>query len=128
MTTGELVVSGDTTEVRRARRFVQDLACGSCAGVCESAVLLTSELVTNAIIHGRSEARLQVRAGAGRIRVEVGDDNSRLPALQTTDDDALDGRGLQILTTVADAWGVYPSDIGKVVWFEVSCAAPGHQH
>lgn len=128
MRTGELVISGETSEVRRARRFVADVAAGSCASVGETAVLLTSELVTNAIIHGRSEARLQVWADPRMIRVEVGDDNSRPPALQTTVDAALDGRGLQILTIVADDWGVYPSDIGKVVWFEVACSEPGHQH
>jgi hypothetical protein len=49
--------------------------------VCDTAVLLTSEVVTNAFLHGRSNARLRVHTSAGRVRVEVGDDNMRPPHL-----------------------------------------------
>lgn len=126
--THEIVVGGEPTEVRRARRFVQQLVEGMCSDLADTAVLLTSEVVTNAIIHGRSEARVQVTLGDERVRVEVADDNSRPPAVQATDDDALDGRGLMILTTAADDWGVHPAGIGKVVWFELTCRGAGHAH
>lgn len=114
-------VPSDPRAVLHARRFTSRL-CGQ-AGVdgdlCDRAVLLTSEVVTNALIHGRSEARLRVVVEPDCVHVEVGDDNSRHPAVQTVDEDALDGRGLRLLEVVATDWGVRDDQIGKTVWFEV---------
>ncbi len=90
----------------------------------ETAVLLASETVTNAIIHGRSEARVGVRVTGDVVHVGVGDDNSRHPHLQLEDSDALDGRGLQILALAASRWGVAADPRGKVVWFEVDRRRP----
>lgn len=55
--------------------------------MCDNAVLLTSETVTNALIHGRSEARLQVDADPDTVLVQVGDDNPRHPAVNARDPD-----------------------------------------
>jgi anti-sigma regulatory factor (Ser/Thr protein kinase) len=91
-----------------------------------SAILLTSETVTNAIIHGRSEVRLTVIVRAHGVRVEVGDDNSRPPVAQAEDPNALDGRGMAMIQATASAWGVERAAYGKVVWFEIDAApAPG---
>ncbi len=113
----------DLAEVRSARRFVAK-EC-SLAGLCEdasaSAVLLTSEVVTNAFIHGRSEARVGVQAGNGTVRVEVADENSRHPQQQSHEQGALDGRGLWILEVTASSWGVRADGMGKIVWFQVTC-------
>ena len=68
-------------------------------------VLLTSETVTNAFIHGRSEARLRLVIRPDAVRIEVGDDNSRHPQRIERQDDALDGRGLDILDLLATAVG-----------------------
>lgn len=114
-------VPADARAVLHARRFTSRL-CARAAldeDLCDSAVLLTSEVVTNAVIHGRSEARLRVVVAADRIRVEVGDDNSRHPVVQPPDHDALDGRGLHLLDLVATDWGVRDDRIGKTVWFEI---------
>ena len=116
-----LVLAPDPRGVSDARRFVR--ACAQAAGLSDEAldvvVLLTSEAVTNAFIHGRSEARLTVTARHGAVRVEVGDDTRRsLQPLQPPPD-ALSGRGLAILDTLASAWGVSDDAYGKVVWFEV---------
>lgn len=88
----------------------------------DTAVLLTSETVTNAFTHGRSEARLVVTAHPDRVIVEVADDNSRhpRPAEPDADADALDGRGISILTMLAAGWGVRDDPYGKTVWFEVT--------
>lgn len=114
-------VPSDTRAVLHARRFTSRI-CGQ-AGIpgdlCDSAVLLTSEVVTNAVIHGRSEARLRVIVDDEHVRVEVGDDNSRHPVLQPEDRNALDGRGLRLLDVVASDWGVRDEKIGKTVWFEL---------
>nr|WP_246314741.1 SpoIIE family protein phosphatase [Kineococcus aurantiacus] len=115
----ETVLPADPRSVRDARRVVQR-CCGH-QGVdddtTETAVLLASELVTNAVVHGRSDARLRVVASPRSVHVEVGDDNDRVPVLQTHDDDALSGRGIWLLETAATRWGVREEPIGKVVWF-----------
>ena len=116
-----LVLAPDPRAVSDARRFVR--ACGQEAGLSEEAldvvVLLTSEAVTNAFIHGRSEARLTVTARDVGVRIEVGDDTRRpLQPLQPPPD-ALGGRGLAILDTLAERWGVEDDANGKIVWFEV---------
>jgi len=121
-----LVLAPAPAAVRQARAFVQ--TCCRSAGIHddarETAVLLTSETVTNAFTHGRSEARLTVTIGLERICVEVGDDNSRHPRRAAQDPDALDGRGLTILDMLAAGWGVRDDAYGKIVWFEIDARTP----
>lgn len=116
-----LLLPPDLAAVRTARAFVRDRcrAAGVADDVRDVAMLLASECVTNAFMHGRSEARLSVTVGAGRVLVEVGDDNSRHPAPVVPDPDALDGRGLAIVASLASAWGTRDQAYGKVIWFEV---------
>lgn len=116
-----LVLSPDPAAVRQARTFVQARcqAEGVDDDACETAVLLTSETVTNAFAHGHSEARLAVTVTTGTVLVEVGDDNSRHPRLAEHDADALDGRGLGIVAMLAADWGVRDDRCGKTVWFQV---------
>jgi len=105
----------------QARRLVAQ-ACEAAQlppDTCDSALLCTSELVTNAIVHGRSDVRLWVSTAPGLVRIEVGDDNSRHPHLQPADDGALDGRGLFIVDLLTTRWGVRDDSIGKIVWFEL---------
>lgn len=117
-----VVLPLDVSGVRRARAFVRQ-HCED-AGVneadCDTCVLLTSETVTNAFIHGRSEARLRLVVRTDAVRIEVGDDNSRHPQRIERKDDALDGRGLDILDLLATRWGVVDDVAGKVVWFEIA--------
>ena len=89
------------------------------ADLVDSAVLLASEVVTNAFTHGRSEARMCGVADARHVRVEVSDDNSRHPRRTQLDPDALDGRGLALIDSLAWRWGVRDDRFGKTVWFEV---------
>jgi anti-sigma regulatory factor (Ser/Thr protein kinase) len=116
-----LVLSQDLSEVRRARAFVRQHCAllGFDAEACEAAILLTSEAVTNAFIHGHSEARIRITTPAGRLHVEVADDNSRHPQRLDQDADALDGRGMAIVQQLAARWGVRDDPYGKTVWFEV---------
>ena len=122
-----MVLAPQAAAVREARTLVKQ-ACqeaGTDQITCDAAVLLTSETVTNAFVHGRSEARLDVAAGPESVHVEVGDDNSRHPTGQPRDEDALDGRGLEIVRMLASRWGVRDEPFGKVVWFEVRADHPG---
>lgn len=118
----ELTLAPDLAVVHQARGFIRQ----QCQvrrfnpETRETAALLASEIVTNAIIHGRSEARIRVSGGAaGWLRVEVADDNSRHPQPVEQDTDALDGRGLAIVELLAGRWGVQDDPYGKTVWFEI---------
>jgi anti-sigma regulatory factor (Ser/Thr protein kinase) len=108
--------------VGRARRFVHDQchAAGVNDGTCDTAVLLTSEIVTNAFLHGRSGAQVTLITTGDRVRVEVGDDSDRLPHRVDAEREALGGRGLAIVDTLAADWGSTQRDDGKVVWFELA--------
>ncbi len=123
----ELALAPDLATVGRARAFVREhcRALGFDDEACDTAVLLTSETVTNAFIHGRSDVRIRVRATPGLLLVEVADDNSRHPQPQESDPDALDGRGLLIIELMATRWGVRDDPYGKTVWFEVRSPRAG---
>ena len=118
-----LTLPADLHSVRAARQFVQArcVALGLERDRCDDALLLTSELVTNAVLHGRSEVCVEIlRASDGRVRVAVHDENSRHPMPVAQDHDALDGRGLALVEALADEWGVDERPMGKAVWFELS--------
>ena len=105
-----------------ARRFVRDVLMTRRVGdrVAETVELLTSELVTNAVIHARSPAELLVSVGDGVVRVEVCDNDASPPTRRARDLESTSGRGIAIVAELAAEWGVeqVPDD-GKRVWFEV---------
>ncbi|WP_399037538.1 ATP-binding protein [Streptomyces sp. ASQP_92] len=111
----------DLSAVRDIRRAVREfLGPWPHAGAVDVAELLTSELVTNALVHTDDGAIVTVTAEERRLRVEVRD---FVPALPTphapSDDDGTHGRGLLLVQALADAWGVHEHDLGKAVWFEL---------
>ena len=81
--------------------------------------LMVSELVTNAIIHGHSTATMNACSNAALLRVEVADSSHHGAKAQAPALSEPDGRGLMIVTALADAWGVVQQAAGKTVWFEV---------
>ena len=85
------------------------------------AVLLTSELVTNAIRHEAGETiTLAIRCTRGRLRVDVHDSSSSLPVAADVPADAETGRGLLLVATLSDEWGYYRTPAGKVVYFTLA--------
>jgi anti-sigma regulatory factor (Ser/Thr protein kinase) len=85
------------------------------------AQLLTSELATNAVVHGRTDFTVKVELWDERVRVEVRDSNRRIPrAGRDLPVDATSGRGLPLVDVIAPAWGVESIGDGKSVWFELS--------
>ncbi len=104
-----------------ARRFVRDVLDAWGAGEFEdAAVLLTSELVTNAVLHARSPAELHVRLAGGRLRVGVSDRMPVIPVRKRYGKEAATGRGLLLVETMANDWGTDPNEDGKEVWFELT--------
>jgi anti-sigma regulatory factor (Ser/Thr protein kinase) len=87
------------------------------AAVGASATLVVSELVTNALPHAGSDVGLTVARCGSWVRVAVRDASSERPQAQPVEPSRPRGRGLLLVATVADAWGVLPAgDGGKVVW------------
>ena len=88
----------------------------------ETALLLVSELATNAIRHGAPPVRLSLRLDRDRLRVEVTDSSPALPTLGHPGPDQVSGRGLQIVQQLAATWGASSSapKLGKTVWFELT--------
>jgi anti-sigma regulatory factor (Ser/Thr protein kinase) len=103
-----------------ARRFVAEVLEGSSWSESTPVlVLLTSELVTNAVIHAETPVDVIVRSSPERVRVEVVDGSTRAPLrrLARTVDEW--GRGLGVVETLSTRWGVQCADWGKSVWFEL---------
>ncbi len=89
----------------------------------DAALLVISELVTNAVVHARSPVTVRLRLRPDRLLVEVEDEDSQLPVLQQHSDwDALGGRGLMLVDALAARWGSQPCPFGKVVWAELPLA------
>ena len=88
------------------------------------AVLLTSELVTNAI---RQEAgklvTLAISCSCGQLRVDVHDTSRSLPVLVDAPGDAETGRGLMLVASLSTDWGYYRTPAGKAVYFMLAFQA-----
>ena len=90
--------------------------------ISDAAILLTSELVTNAVIHAGTPIVLVVQHIQRGVRIEVNDDAPSLPERRYAGGGPPrgDGRGVWLLDQLADRWGVqrHPHD-SKFVWFEL---------
>ena len=106
------------SEARRAVASV--LGESELGGLVDTTLPLTSEVVTNAILHARTNLVLMVMVEPPRVRVEVSDDADRYPELRGASDDDTSGRGLMLVDMLSTAWGVRPVEGGKCVWFEVA--------
>ncbi|HSA49916.1 MAG TPA: SpoIIE family protein phosphatase [Yinghuangia sp.] len=82
------------------------------------AELLVSELVTNALRYGAGPIRLRLLRGRALL-CEVADAVPALPRLREARDTDEGGRGMQLVTTLAERWGSRRSGHGKIVWFEL---------
>lgn len=116
----ELRLPPTTDSVPAARRFARDQLRASDADV-DTAILLVSEVVTNAVLHARSDFLLAVDDFGVRARIAVTDGSPVPPRLHNFAVESATGRGLRLLDQLALRWGVDPGDggHGKVVWFEV---------
>ena len=115
-------IAGDVPAVAEARRMVAELLTEwqLPEEVVEEVVLMTSELVTNAFVHGRPPIDLRLRRTGTELVVEVRDRAVYRPRRRRARDDDESGRGLQIVSILADRWGSRSTGTGKSVWFSVS--------
>ena len=89
---------------------------GASEDLRETVLLVLSELVTNAVRQSDVPVRITLTADETSVRVEVFDGNPRLPRLADLDADAPGGRGLFLVDTLSDGWGVREEREGKTVW------------
>lgn len=83
-------------------------------------VLVVSELISNAIVHGRPPSDYDVSLDEGDLLVTVDDaDPKGLPSRKPGTDQAESGRGLVIVETLSRIWGWLPTATGKRVWARV---------
>ena len=106
-----------------ARAWISERTPELPRATAEDALLIVSELVTNAVRHGQPEIVLQLDLGDDRIRIEVHDGGDELP-LVPADQPAVDrptGRGLLIVAATASDWGITrpTTGSGKTVWAEL---------
>jgi len=109
-----------TASVPLARRFVRARLVDGAADV-DTATLLVSEVVTNAILHARTPVTLTVDMADEVVRITVRDGSPARPRLHSFAPTSATGRGLQLLDRLAKRWGVDADPVtgGKIVWFEV---------
>jgi anti-sigma regulatory factor (Ser/Thr protein kinase) len=123
---GSLAIPGRPEHVRQARAFAARVLAGL-GPAAETAVLLTSELVTNAVRHSRSRApggtvTLVILEDRDGVRIEVTDEGSDtgVPVVKA-DTFASDGHGLMLVQSLAEQWGYLRSGaVGTTVWFQLA--------
>ncbi|MFE9468450.1 ATP-binding protein [Streptomyces virginiae] len=93
----------------------------------DTACLLTSELLSNAVSHSRGPVRLRLRQAGRELSVEVCDGSPVLPQARFAEPDAESGRGLPLVDSLAASWGTLPTAEGKAVWFSLPLPAPPYR-
>jgi anti-sigma regulatory factor (Ser/Thr protein kinase) len=118
-----------TAAVRDARRFVGDtVGDGLPSEVVERAVLITSELTTNVVLHARTAFTVVVEVYDDHVRLGVRDTSDATPVLRAIDRARVTGRGLAIVDAISQSWGIdtMVDGAGKWVWARID-AQPGAQ-
>jgi len=129
-----LELPADPTAAGLARAFVTArLVRWELGELREAVILLTSEVVTNAVVHAAGPAVLRLTRLADGVRLEVTDGSPAGPARRQHSQQATTGRGLRLLEDLADEWGWQPTVVGptvgsqavngKTVWFESTTSA-----
>ncbi|GAA2233045.1 SpoIIE family protein phosphatase [Streptomyces indiaensis] len=116
--------------VASARSFVRDTLQGwGFADIVDDAVVLTSELVTNAVVHAGTSADVLCLRSDDGVRIEVADryPEREIPlqgtAINMGSPDREGGRGLQLCAALAGRWGVEYTPTHKTVWFQLDLPA-----
>jgi hypothetical protein len=114
-----IVLAPEGASVPLARRFVADQLADLPPATVDLARLLVSEVVTNAVLHARTETTLTLDWNESTVKIQVADTNPVLPVVRSHGAEAGTGRGLHVLDRLASNWGTEPLRGGKVVWFEI---------
>ena len=106
--------------VARAREFARArIIEWQAQALLDDALVVVSELVSNAVSHARSAPTLRLTYGAETLRIEVADDGTGTPEPRPPSMTREGGRGLYLITAMAAVWGTAENETGKVVWAEL---------
>lgn len=110
-----------------ARRFVAEALAdwgASWDDVVDPALLVVTELTTNAVAHGHSSCTVALGRAHGVLRISVGDRHPALPVVREPDAARPGGRGLYLVDRLSLRWGVEAGEGGKVVWADLDPEPP----
>ena len=120
MLTATLHLLPRPASVPQARRFVLHcLAEWALEHLCETTALLVSEVVSNSVLHARTEIVVTAAVVGDGVEVRVTDRSHVTPVQRRHTSDATTGRGVQLLDQLAASWDVLPEPDGKTVRFTV---------
>ena len=119
-----LMLPASSISPKAARDWASHAGCREHAvEVLDDALLLISELVTNAVLHSGPPIMLSMDCDGELLRVRVRDGSKGAPQPRNADPDAENGRGMTLVELLTDTWGVAPVaddyGTGKEVWFEL---------
>ncbi|HVF03717.1 MAG TPA: GAF domain-containing protein [Frankiaceae bacterium] len=114
-----LHVDATPDAVPQVRRWVAETLHGTVPpDLIDDAELVASELVTNALLHGRPPVVIRIVTD-DVVRIEVEDGSRVAPVRALARPDAMTGRGLSLVSALSREWGVEQRNGGKVVWSEL---------
>ena len=119
--------TNDPICVAICREFVETALRTYPRAVIDRAVLVTSELVTNVILHTPGGGLLELDLATELLQVVVSDQSDEPPVELPHGESAFHGRGLPIVRSLADDWGIEHTGSGKSIWATFAAAAEG-QH
>jgi anti-sigma regulatory factor (Ser/Thr protein kinase) len=106
--------------VRAVRSYLREVLGDADEEVLADAELLASEVSANVVAHALTDYEVRVLTEGDRVRIEIADGSSVIPAIKDMAEDSEEGRGLVLLEGLADAWGAEERAGGKIVWFELT--------
>jgi anti-sigma regulatory factor (Ser/Thr protein kinase) len=131
LSSAAITLPAEPRSVTAGRRFVgKTLAEWGHAEHVDTACLLVSEILTNAVSHARAPVGLRVHRSAREIVTEISDSSPHLPLRRLANPDDESGRGLMLVDALATEWGTRPGTAGKTVWFTIALSrlpAPGQR-
>jgi anti-sigma regulatory factor (Ser/Thr protein kinase) len=115
----EIMLDPHPSSVGRARRWIsRQLEEWSLDDLDYDVSVVLSELVTNAVLHARTQIELRASKTGDVVRVEVFDQSDTMPAPRSHISSSTTGRGLHLVAALATSWGWEPQLRGKTVWAE----------
>ena len=119
--TAALTLGSSDLAPRTARRFVSEvLRDAGYEDALDVVELLVTEVVTNAVLHARSDAQVVVHLLPDAVRVEVVDTDDSFPVRRRPRPDQPGGRGIDLVEQMSRSWGIDMLQVGKRTWFEVA--------
>jgi anti-sigma regulatory factor (Ser/Thr protein kinase) len=119
--TNRLALERVPAAARDARRGLERWLIEMGCAYRDDALLVVSELVTNAVVHGRGDPVVVMEYTDDRLRLEVHDEDSTPPVRRQPAPDEPGGFGLNIVEQLSEEWGWATTTTGKMVWCHVFC-------